>query len=106
VAIIDAARLKAFHAQHPELVEELVELFAASTAPLIDDLEQATIDGDPDLVRQVAHQLQGGSRSVGAELLANMAHRIEIAEAASPDQLDALRGAFEMTRDAFTAAIN
>lgn len=103
--IVDAARLKRFHAEHPELVSELVELFATTTPPILDELRRAASDENRAVLGRSAHQLRGGSLNVGANRLAELAHEIEIAQSTTPAQLEALERVFEETRDALRAAI-
>ncbi|HWK26813.1 MAG TPA: response regulator [Solirubrobacter sp.] len=103
--LVDAARMRAFHVDYPELVDELVELFVQSTPPLLAELRASAAGGDRDAVRRAAHTLRGASQNVGAAFLARLASDIEATGEAEPAALDGLERVFGDTCDALRAAL-
>jgi HPt (histidine-containing phosphotransfer) domain-containing protein len=101
-ALVDAARMRVFREDFPEIVEQLVELFTDATPPLLDDLRDALARDDAEAVRRGAHQLKGSCQNVGAGRLAALAAGIE--QGAAPD-VDGLEAVFVATCDALRAAL-
>lgn len=59
-------------------VDKLVQVFLATTPPLIEKLETAASDPDYDALREAAHSLKSSSANLGAIALSDAAKRIEL----------------------------
>jgi CheY-like chemotaxis protein len=101
-ALVDAARMRMFRDEYPEIIEQLLVLFVDGTPPLLDDLRGAVERDDAEAVRRGAHKLKGSCQNVGAGRLAELAVEIEKGEA--PD-FDGLQQVFDATCDALRAAL-
>ncbi|MBE2314851.1 response regulator [Solirubrobacter sp. CPCC 204708] len=104
-ALVDAARMRVFRVDYPEIIDQLIELFVESTPPLLTELRESAVTGDGDAVRRTAHKLKGSCQNIGAGFMAKLAADLEQARAAEPGQLDALDRVFADTRDALRAAL-
>ena len=82
----------------PELVERLVEVFARTTPPLLEELRAAVERGDDATARKLAHKLRGSSETVGARRLSELARRIETGDRAHEAAAE-LRGVYRATLD-------
>ncbi len=80
-ALIDDARMRTFRAEYPEIVDQLVDLFAAGTPPVIAELRAAIDAGDGDGVRRSAHKLKGSCQNIGATFMATLCRTLETGEA-------------------------
>jgi CheY-like chemotaxis protein/HPt (histidine-containing phosphotransfer) domain-containing protein len=93
--LVDAERVRGFTADYPELLEQLLELFAEGTPPLLEELETAAARGDADALARAAHKLKGSCQNMGATAMAEACRRLERGEADAPEEvarLDALYG--------------
>ncbi|MCD8669550.1 response regulator, partial [Klebsiella pneumoniae] len=95
----DEARLLKQCADDPELVEELLGLFAAGLNAAAAALNHAIDANDRETWRRAAHKLRGEAATLGFQRLASVLQRLE-SQAASPDQ--SVPGDL---RDALTEAI-
>ena len=78
---------------------EFIETYLDNSPKLISQIEQGLSNGDTDQIYQSAHQLKGGSGSIGAMKLAELATHIEkIAKAGSSDGIESL---FSELKDEF-----
>ena len=59
----------------PGLAEKLVDVFARTTPPLLDELRAAVEAGDGEARRALAHKLRGSAETVGAQRLSELARR-------------------------------
>jgi PAS domain S-box-containing protein len=104
-ALVDDARMRVFRDDYPEIIEQLVELFADSTPPLLAELREGSARGDGDAVRRAAHKLKGSCQNIGASWLATLATDIEQGKTPEPDEIAGLEEVFETTCDALRAAL-
>ncbi|HDU4903203.1 response regulator [Klebsiella quasipneumoniae] len=95
----DEARLLKQCADDPELVEELLGLFAAGLNAAAAALNHAIDANDRETWRRAAHKLRGEAATLGFQRLASVLQRLE-SQAASPEQ--SVPGDL---RDALTEAI-
>jgi HPt (histidine-containing phosphotransfer) domain-containing protein len=103
--LIDAARMRTFRDDYPDIVDQLVDLFVQSTPPLLGELRSALDGGDRHELRRTAHKLKGSCQNIGASGMAAQVAELERDPAADPEQLDDLEVAFEATCDALRAAL-
>jgi two-component system, sensor histidine kinase and response regulator len=103
--LVDEARMRVFRDEYPEIVEQLVELFADSTPPLLAELRAGAEQGDAEVVRRAAHKLKGSCQNIGASRLAALAADIEQGRALEPDEAAGLEDVFAATVDALRAAL-
>src|SRR3954466_8493496 len=76
-ALVDAARMRVFKVDYPEIIDQLIELFVESTPPLLAELRDAAAQADGDAVRRAAHKLKGSCQNIGAGFMAKLAHDLE-----------------------------
>ncbi len=90
--LVDGERTRALRGVDAGLVARLVEAFARTTPPLLDELRAAVAAGELETVRQLAHKLRGSSDTVGAQRLSELARQLELGEdtAAAAEQLEAV----------------
>ena len=60
---------------------KLVDVFARTTPPLLDELRAAVERGDDERRRALAHKLRGSAETVGARRLSELARQLELGEA-------------------------
>ena len=93
--LLDGDRLRSLQGVGAGLFERLVDVFARTTPPLLDELLAAVAAGDAETAGRLAHKLRGSSETVGAQRLSALARRVETgedAEAAAGELLAAYRG--------------
>ena len=96
--LVDAARIHLFRDEFPHLVGPLIDTFAETTQPLLDELRAAAAVGDTTTVRAHAHTLVGSARNLGAHEMARLAEAVEQGTSPSLDaDLDALDRLFPRT---------
>ena len=98
--LLDEPHIRTLREDYPEIVGDLVRLFADSVPPLIEDMRSA----DPEAVRRAAHKLKGACRQLGAARLGDAAGEIERAKSVSAAELVALERTFAATHSALRAA--
>ena len=81
---------------------EFIETYLGNSPKLIDGMNTALSSGDTDTVIHNAHQLKGGSGSIGAMQVFQCAKRIE--EEAKGGQLDGLQAVFTELKVAYEEA--
>ena len=81
----DEAHLLKQCADDPELVEELLGLFAEGLDAATSALTHAIDADDRETLRRTAHKLRGEAVTLGFQRLASVLQRLE-SQAASPDQ--------------------
>ena len=96
-ALIDAARMRTFRTDYPDIVDQLLELFLQSTPPLIEELRAAD---DAEVRRRAAHKLKGSCQNIGATFMATLCRTLETAEGDVSAALDELENAFNSTETA------
>ena len=79
--LVDGERTRALRGVDAGLVARLVEAFARTTPPLLDELRAAVTAGEHETVRQLAHKLRGSSDTVGAQRLSELGRLEERAAA-------------------------
>jgi CheY-like chemotaxis protein len=89
--LIDAARMRTFREDYPDIVEQLLQLFVDSTPELLEELRTAVDGGDGDERRRAAHKLKGSCQNIGATFMATLCVALErdgVDPAATLAQLD------------------
>jgi two-component system, sensor histidine kinase and response regulator len=104
-ALIDAARMRTFRDDYPDIVDQLVDLFVQSTPQLIGELHSALDGGDRDELRRTAHKLKGSCQNIGATFMATLCRTLETAEDDADAVLAELDGAFGPTEAAIRRAV-
>jgi two-component system sensor histidine kinase/response regulator len=104
--LIDATRVNGFQAEYPEIVGRLVDLFADSTPPLLEELDRASGAGDAEGCRRVAHKLKGSCQNIGAARMAELCSALEEPEVRPEPLARSLREAFPPTVAALRAAVS
>jgi PAS domain S-box-containing protein len=61
----------------PDIVQELAEAFQFETPPLLEELHQAIVEGQPEQLKRVAHNLKGSSNNLGARTMAALSAELE-----------------------------
>jgi CheY-like chemotaxis protein len=95
---VDGERTQSIRSIDAGLVAKLVDTFARTTPPLLDELQAAVERGEGTTVRQLAHKLRGSSETVGAQRLSELARQLEHGEGtdAAVEQLQPVyRGTIE-----------
>ncbi|MFY7962467.1 MAG: Hpt domain-containing protein [Elsteraceae bacterium] len=59
--------------------QEMLDMFLSSTAPLIDELDQALASGAEEAARDAAHSARGAANMAGARHLGDLLTEIELA---------------------------
>jgi CheY-like chemotaxis protein len=103
-ALVDAARVRTFRDDYPEIADRLVDLFVEATPPILADLRDAVADGDGDRVRRAAHKLKGSCQNIGATFMATLCLELE-GDTAATGRLDELDAAFAPTESAIRALL-
>jgi two-component system sensor histidine kinase/response regulator len=98
--LIDAARMRTFREQYPEIVDQLVDLFVQSTPSALEELRAAVGAGDGDAVRRAAHKLKGSCLNIGATFMATLCSGLEAGERDAAGALADLEAALEPTEAA------
>jgi HPt (histidine-containing phosphotransfer) domain-containing protein len=75
--LIDAARMRTFRQDYADVAEQLVDLFATSTPPLVAELREAVDREDAEEVRRAAHKLKGSCQNIGATFMATLCRALE-----------------------------
>jgi CheY-like chemotaxis protein len=104
-ALIDAARMHMFRDEYADIAGQLLDLFARSTPPLLDELRAAMERDDADAVRAAAHKLKGSCQNIGASFMATLCRSLEAGEGEPGETLDGLDEAFPPTHDALLQAL-
>jgi two-component system, sensor histidine kinase and response regulator len=81
---IDLARLRIIVGEDREFIGELCQTFLASSGRIVEDLRRALEAGDRALLATLAHKLKGGSGSVCAQRVGDLAAVLERSSAAGP----------------------
>jgi two-component system, sensor histidine kinase and response regulator len=103
-ALIDEARMHTFRQDYPEIVDQLVQLFAEGSPVLIADLRAAVEGGDLEAIRRGAHKLKGSCQNVGATWMATLCRSLEAGEGDPVATLHELAAAFPPTEAAIRRA--
>ncbi|HUK01752.1 MAG TPA: PAS domain-containing protein [Steroidobacteraceae bacterium] len=74
---IDLARLRSIVGDDDEFVHELCRTYLASSARIVDELRQALLASDRTQLAAMAHKLKGGSNSVCASRVGDLAAALE-----------------------------
>jgi CheY-like chemotaxis protein len=61
----------------PDIVQELAEAFQFETPPLLETLQQAVAQEQPEQLRRAAHNLKGSSQNLGARTMAALSSDLE-----------------------------
>jgi len=75
--VIDLAHLRAIVGNDDEFVQQLCQTFLASSAKIVEELRRALSEGDRELLAAMAHKLKGGSNSVCAGRVGELAAQLE-----------------------------
>ena len=74
---LEEDRLKDVCGHDPTLEQEVIQMYLESTREALAGMRAALAAGDATLLRGLAHGLKGGSRTVGAAAVGELAHEIE-----------------------------
>jgi two-component system sensor histidine kinase/response regulator len=74
---LDEDRLDDVCGHDPMLEQEVIQMYLVSTRDALARMRDALAAGDATLLRGLAHGLKGGSRTVGAAALGELAHELE-----------------------------
>jgi two-component system, sensor histidine kinase and response regulator len=99
-ALIDAARMRTFRDDYPDIVDQLLNLFVDSTPSLLAELRAAVEGEDSDERRRVAHKLKGSCQNIGATFMATLCRSLETDEVDAGATLAELDDAFVSTEAA------
>jgi two-component system sensor histidine kinase/response regulator len=80
-ALVDAARVRSFRDDYPEIADRLVDLFVEATPPILAELEEAVAGDDRERMRRAAHKLKGSCQNIGATFMASLCRELEGAPA-------------------------
>src|SRR4051812_2190781 len=75
--LVDGARVSSMLSLGSSLVEKLLEVFARTTPPVLEELRAAVEAGDADARRRLANKLRGSADTVGAQRLSELARELE-----------------------------
>ena len=103
--MIDAARVRTFRTEYPDIVDQLLDLFLQSTPPLLAELRAAVDGGDSEALRRAAHKLKGSCQNIGATVMAALCHALETGEGDAGATLAGLDAAFLGTEVALRRAL-
>lgn len=76
--LINPAGLGRFSGK-PALVRHLIQIYLDTSPKVIGDIEVSVASGDTEQVAAQAHSLKGLSSELGAEELAEVSHRLQMA---------------------------
>ncbi len=96
---LEEDRLADVCGEDPMLEAEVVQMFLGSTRESLAGMHAALEAGDATLLRGLAHGLKGGSRTLGAAALGELAHEIE--RLAETSDFASARGALDSAATAF-----
>ena len=80
--LVDGERARSVLGVSPQLAERLLEVFARTTPPLLDELRAAVEGGEAETARKLAHKLRSSTETVGAQRLTELARQVELGEGA------------------------
>jgi PAS domain S-box-containing protein len=73
------AELRQFQGEgEPDIVQELAEAFQFETPPLLQALQQAIVEDQPEQLKRAAHNLKGSSNNLGARTMAELSAALEV----------------------------
>src|SRR3954447_11357857 len=75
--LVDGERVNRMLSLGSSLVEKLLDVFARTTPPMLEELRSAVEAGDADARRRLAHKLRGSADTVGAQRLSELALELE-----------------------------
>jgi PAS domain S-box-containing protein len=75
--LIDASRMRTFRDDYADVAPQLVELFATTTPPLVEEMSAALDRDDADELGRAAHKLKGSCQNIGATFMASLCRRLE-----------------------------
>jgi two-component system, sensor histidine kinase and response regulator len=75
--LIDGERMSSMLSLGSGLAERLVDVFARTTPPVLDELRAAVEQGEDEARRKLAHKLRGSAETVGALRLSELALQLE-----------------------------
>jgi CheY-like chemotaxis protein len=61
-----------------DIVQELAEAFQFETPPLLQALQQAIVEDQPEQLKRAAHNLKGSSNNLGARTMAELSAALEV----------------------------
>jgi HPt (histidine-containing phosphotransfer) domain-containing protein len=99
---VDLEQLRIIVGDDPAFMNELCETFVSSSARIVEELTRALSAGDRAVLSAMAHKLKGGSSSICAHELANLAAALE--KDAKEKPLPELQNAVASLRQAFDNA--
>jgi two-component system sensor histidine kinase/response regulator len=103
--LVDEARMRTFREDYADIAGRLVDLFARSTPPLIDELRAAAEGDDREAVRRAAHKLKGSCQNIGATFMADLCRALETGEDDPSAAVAQLAAALEPTEATLRSAL-
>lgn len=89
--VLDLAVFHEIRELMDDALGEFIKTYLANSPNLINQMEQGLATGDTECIYQNAHQLKGGSGSIGAMRLFELAQQIELTgKSGSIDGIDTL----------------
>jgi two-component system sensor histidine kinase/response regulator len=104
-ALVDEARMRTFRDDYPDIVDQLVELFARHSPPLIAELQDALERDDDETLRRAAHKLKGSCQNIGATFMATLCRTLEDGDADARATVRELDAAFAPTEAAIRRSL-
>ena len=75
--LVDGERVTSMLSLGSGFVEKLLDVFARTTPPMLEELRAAVDAGDGEARRRLAHKLRGSADTVGAQRLSELARELE-----------------------------
>lgn len=97
--ILNRARLAELFGDDDAMIQELLQIFMTSTAPLLDQLAQAISADNPAEVHALAHQIAGASANLGVEQMLLSVRALE--KAVPANDFAKLQSLYETVRKDF-----
>jgi HPt (histidine-containing phosphotransfer) domain-containing protein len=97
--------MRTFRTEYPDIVDQLIDLFAAGAPPVIAELRAAVDAGDGDGVRRSAHQLKGSCQNIGATFMATLCRTLETGADDPVAAVEGLEAALAPTEAAIRRAL-
>jgi len=104
--LVDEGRIRSFVQDFPGMAEQLLDVFAETTPPLVQALRDAAQRGDDTAVGRTAHELKGSCRNMGAVAMADVCVAIERGDTGGAEAADALGDVLPRTLERLRRAID
>lgn len=99
-AVFDTTHLKQMLGDDETVIQELLQIFVSSTAPMLDQMGAAVTNQQFSETKKLGHQLKGSAANLGATTLQELAKQLEAASLAEDStQLNAVYGSIRTNFD-------